>query len=135
MKNDSKKTYWVVKALISFFMLFTAFFSYSHPEYLRFPGFPDYFRIELVITKVTGAILLLIPRMPLRVKEWIYAGFGIVIISAPIAHIYSQDDLYKIIVVIIEFTLILLVITDVSSRDYSGLADKGSNSIIPVAVR
>lgn len=99
-------------------MLFTAFFSYSHPEYLKFLGFPDYFRIELVIAKVTGAIFLLISGVPLRVKEWIYAGFGIVMILALIAHICRHDELYRIIMVCIEFILVITAVNYVSRRDY-----------------
>ena len=117
MENKKKTTYWLVKSFISFFMLFTAYFSYSHPKYLQFLGFPDYFRIELVTAKAVGAILLLIPQVPLRVKEWIYAGFVIVIVSAIFAHICSHDELFRIVVVLIEFLIILFSIRYVSGKD------------------
>ena len=117
MENNNKTVYWLVKSFLSFFMLFTAYFSYSHPKYLQFLGFPDYFRIELVSAKVVGAILLLIPQVPLRVKEWVYAGFVVVIVSAIIAHICSHDELFRIVVVLIEFTLVLFSIRYVSGRE------------------
>jgi hypothetical protein len=48
-------------------------------------GFPDYFRIELSIGKIIGGILLILPMVPSRLKEWAYVGFGIAFISAFIA--------------------------------------------------
>jgi DoxX-like family len=55
-------------------------------EGIRHLGFPDYFRIELNILKVIGALVLILPMVPVRVKEWAYAGFGIVLISATVGH-------------------------------------------------
>jgi len=49
-------------------------------------GYPDYFRIELAVFKVLGALALILPMVPARVKEWAYAGFAIVLISACISH-------------------------------------------------
>ena len=57
-------------------------------------GFPEYFRIELSIGKILGGILLIIPMVPTRIKEWIYVGFGISVISAFIAN-WSVDGLVK----------------------------------------
>ncbi len=48
-------------------------------------GFPDYFRIELSIGKIIGGIILILPMIPARLKEWAYVGFGITFISAMIA--------------------------------------------------
>ncbi len=42
-----------------------------------------------------GVLVLLVPQVPARVKEWSYAGFEIVFISATIAHIstgYPSSD-------------------------------------------
>jgi hypothetical protein len=123
MKNN-KITYWLIKGFISFFMLFSAYFSYSHARDLRLLGFPDYFRIELVTAKVIGAILLLVPQVSLRVKEWIYAGFCIAMGSALIAHICSHDPFSKIIFVLTDLTLIVLSIRYVSNQDYASLNGK-----------
>lgn len=38
-------------------------------------GFPDWFRVELGIAKLLGALALIIPAIPARVKEWAYACF------------------------------------------------------------
>lgn len=49
-------------------------------------GFPDYFRIQLVFFKVIGGLLLIIPAVPARLKEWAYVGFAINFFSAFVAH-------------------------------------------------
>ena len=117
-QNKQKKTlYWIAKVFISFFILFSAYFSYSHAEDLRKLGFPDYFRIELVTAKIIGATVLLLPITPVRVKEWVYAGFIIAMVSALIAHICSGDPVSRIIFVSVDLMLILLSINYVSKRD------------------
>ena len=114
-----KTLYWIAKCFISFFMLFSAYYSYSHAEDLRLLGFPGYFRIELVTAKITGAILLLVPRLSSRVKEWIYAGFGISMISALIAHICSNDPVSKIIFVSADFILIVICVQYVYRQEHA----------------
>jgi hypothetical protein len=53
-------------------------------------GFPDYFRIELSVAKIIGGILLILPVIPARYKEWAYVGFGINFISAIIANFVTD---------------------------------------------
>ncbi|CAL1517464.1 DoxX family protein [Chitinophaga sp. MM2321] len=126
--KKNKRLYWLAKGWISFFMLFSAYYSFSHAEALKLLGFPDYFRIELVIAKTLGGILLLVPQTPLRVKEWIYAGFGIEMISALIAHICSNDPLSRIIFVAVDFIIIAVCIWYVSRQDQ--IAHKEASSLI-----
>lgn len=115
---EQKKTlYWIAKGFISFFMLFTAYYSYTHAADLKMLGFPDYLRIELVTLKIIGALVLLLPFTPLRVKEWVYAGFIITMVSALIAHICSKDMPAKIIFVSVDLTIVLLSIRYVSKKD------------------
>ncbi len=49
-------------------------------------GYPNYFRIMLTVFKVIGAIVLILPAIKGRYKEWAYAGFGINLICAAISH-------------------------------------------------
>ncbi|MFC4874428.1 DoxX family protein [Negadavirga shengliensis] len=126
-RTEKKKTlYWVAKGFISFFMLFSAYYSFSNPEALRLLGFPDYFRIELVIAKTIGAILLLVPQVPSRIKEWIYAGFGIAMISAFIAHICSNDPVSQIVFVAADFVLVAVCVQYVYKQEH---AEKHNNLI------
>jgi DoxX-like family len=89
-----KITYWITTSLLSLMMGFSAFSYLTSAEMIKafqFLGFPGYFRIELAVAKIIGVIVLLVPAMPATIKEWAYAGFGIVFISAMVAHISSGD--------------------------------------------
>jgi uncharacterized membrane protein YphA (DoxX/SURF4 family) len=89
----NKIVYWVSTSIVAVMMIFAAW-SYITNNQLKQAfvhlGFPSYFRIELAIAKITGAIILMIPYKT-RIKEWAYAGFAIVFTSAFIAHISSGD--------------------------------------------
>jgi hypothetical protein len=45
-------------------------------------GYPPYFGTMLAVFKVLGALSLIIPQVPKRIKEWAYAGFAIDFIAA-----------------------------------------------------
>jgi hypothetical protein len=49
-------------------------------------NYPDYFRVMLTFFKITGAIVLILPVIKGRYKEWAYAGFGINFICAATSH-------------------------------------------------
>ena len=94
MKKD-KIIYWASTGSLGFIMLFSMFKMYT-PIYEHL-GFPHYFRTELLIAKILGLIVLLTPRIPAILKEWAYAGFSIVLISASIAHFNSDDTIINAI--------------------------------------
>ncbi|HMJ51215.1 MAG TPA: DoxX family protein [Polyangiaceae bacterium] len=101
--NTPKKTtiiYWVTTGIISALMLLGAYYHLFSPqmkEAFAHLGFPSYFRVELGVAKIIGVVVLLVPRVPLRVKEWAYAGFGIVLISASLAHFVSHDPIGNVV--------------------------------------
>ncbi|RBQ07071.1 DoxX family protein [Pedobacter miscanthi] len=90
-----KITYWISTALVALMMIFSGY-SYLTNETIKQAfhhlGFPDYFRIELAIAKIIGAVILLIP-IKGKLKEWAYAGFAITFVSAFIAHTASGDPI------------------------------------------
>ncbi len=97
--KTTKILYYVFTLLLSVMMIFSAYFYFTSnqaKEGFHHVGFPDFFRIELGIAKILGAIALLAP-VPARVKEWAYAGFGITFISAAVAHVAVGDPLQNII--------------------------------------
>lgn len=49
-------------------------------------GYPGYFGTALVIFKILGSIALVIPNVPARFMEWVYAGFTFDFIFAFISH-------------------------------------------------
>ena len=55
-------------------------------EGIRHLGYPEYFGITLTIFKVIGALILIIPRIPARIKEWAYVGMAFDFIFAAISH-------------------------------------------------
>jgi len=107
----TKITYWVTTAIVSLMMVYSAY-AYltadAMAQAFHHLGYPDYFRVELAVAKIIGAILLLAP-LGARVKEWAYAGFAITFISAFISHSESGDPVnYRMMPVIF---LILLVVS------------------------
>lgn len=94
--KKNKIIYWASTGVVGAMMLFTAFKYLTNQEmkeaFLHL-GFPDYFRIELAIAKIIGAILLLIPAFPSRIKDLAYSGFALVFVSAVIAHSSLGDPI------------------------------------------
>jgi hypothetical protein len=91
--NRRRLLYWIATALFSAQMAFTAYAQLRLPqvaEAFRHLGFPDYFRVELSLTKLAGVLALLAP-VPARLKEWAYAGFAIDLGSALVAHLSVGD--------------------------------------------
>lgn len=89
--KSTKITYWVFTGITSLGLLFSSFSYLTSPQMVttfQHLGFPAYFRIELAVAKFLGVIVLLAPLTGVlaRLKEWAYAAFTIVFISAFIAH-------------------------------------------------
>jgi len=85
--------FWIATVVFCLQIGFTAYAQLRLPqvaEAFAHLGFPDYFRVELAWAKLIGAVLLLVP-VPARIKEWVYAGFAITLVSALIAH-FSVGD-------------------------------------------
>ena len=61
----------------------------SHTEFakegIRHLGYPEYFGVALTVFKILGTLVLIIPKVPSRIKEWAYAGFGFDFIFALIS--------------------------------------------------
>lgn len=86
--NKDKIIYWITSGLIFLFEgVMPALTSQSEmaKEGIRHLGYPDYFGTALTVFKVVGAILLIVPQVPKRVKEWAYAGFAFDFIFAAIS--------------------------------------------------
>ncbi|MDB5032054.1 DoxX family protein [Mucilaginibacter sp.] len=109
-----KITYWITTGIVALMMMFSAYAYVTQDTAAKgfhHLGYPDYFRVELAVCKLIGAILLLAP-VAVRFKEWAYAAFTIVFISAFIAHTASGDPIsMRIMPVIIMGILIASYIT------------------------
>ena len=49
-------------------------------------GYPAYFGVMIAVFKVAGALALIVPQVPKRIKEWAYAGFTFDFIAASVSH-------------------------------------------------
>jgi len=80
--------YWISTGLLALFILPGIFFMNSEMaiEGTRHLGLPEWFRIETSIGNFIGGLILIIPQIGKRIKEWAYVAFGITYISAFIAH-------------------------------------------------
>lgn len=85
--------YWIITAIFCLQIGFTAYAQLRLPQVADMfihLGFPAYFRVELSWAKFVGVALLLAP-IPVRLKEWAYAGFAMTLASALIAHLSVGD--------------------------------------------
>ena len=107
--KTTKIIYWTTTGLVALMM------SYSVYAYLTVAavdqafhrlGYPSYFRVELAFAKLAGVIALLIPSS--KIKEWGYAGFTIVFISAFIAHNVAGDPVSARIGPIVSLALLVV---------------------------
>ena len=102
--------YWISTSLVSFMVFvsaYTYFFHQTTIEGIKALGFPDFFRIQLAVLKIIAGLILLIPKLPLQLKEWAYAGIGLFFITAIVAHIAHKDP-FGITVINIIFIALLI---------------------------
>jgi hypothetical protein len=88
MKED-KIIFWIATTIIALFEgIMPALTSQTElaREGIRHLGYPEYFGNALVVFKVLGVLVLTIPKIPKRVKEWAYARFAFDFIFAAISH-------------------------------------------------
>ncbi|MFZ4861001.1 DoxX family protein [Sphingobacterium sp. Mn56C] len=114
--KTKKIIYWFFTGFFSLFMINSAYQYLTAAQIeaaFQHLGFPPYFRVELGIAKILGALVLLIPKIPKGIKQFAYAGFGINLISGSIAHGSKGDD-----IIYIFLPLLFLVILAVSYISY-----------------
>lgn len=83
--KSAKIIYWIATGIIFLLDAVMPAFTFNTElakQGISHLGYPDYFRIELSIGKIIGGLLLIIPMIPARFKEWAYVGFGLDFISA-----------------------------------------------------
>lgn len=83
--KKAKILFWVSTSLIFLFegvMTAFTFGSQMSIDGITSLGYPVYFVTMLAVFKVVGSLVLIIPSVPARIKEWAYAGFGIDFICA-----------------------------------------------------
>jgi hypothetical protein len=91
-------TYWIVTVLFSAFMIFSSYGGITlMPEAVALLhdhlGYPLYFIRWISVFKIIGAISILLPNVPVRVKEWAYFGFFIDLVTAAFSFIALGDPI------------------------------------------
>jgi len=69
-------------------------------------GYPDYFRVLLTVFKIIGSILLIVPAVKGRIKEWAYAGFSFNFVSAAVSHWVVDGFNGQVIFPIVAFAIL-----------------------------
>ncbi|WP_166922216.1 DoxX family protein [Flavobacterium poyangense] len=77
-------------------------------EGIRHLGYPEYFGNALVVFKILGVLILIIPQVPARIKEWAYAGFGFDFIFASISHFAVDGIGFQAFFPLIVFAVLIL---------------------------
>ena len=111
--NRSKKTkiiYWVSTGLLALFILPGIFFMNSPMalEGTRNLGIPKWLHVEVGIGQFIGGLILIIPIISARIKEWAYVGIGIVYLSALIAHLFVNGLVAMSFMPLVLFALLII---------------------------
>jgi hypothetical protein len=88
--KSTKIIFWVTTSSIFLFEgVMPVFYSQSKESIEGFQhlGYPVYFITILTVFKVLGALALILPQVPGRIKEWAYAGFSIDFICASVSYL------------------------------------------------
>jgi uncharacterized membrane protein YphA (DoxX/SURF4 family) len=123
--KSTKIIYWISTTLIFLFEgVMPALFSQSEEgkKGISDLGYPAYFGIALVVFKVLGAIILMVPKFP-RLKEWAYAGFFFDFMFAAISHyVMTGANFFAFCPIIV---LAVLMVSYVTYHKLNGNVIKG----------
>jgi len=102
-----RRTYRIVTIIALSLIVLPSYFAPREYliETIRRMQFPDYFGLELDILKLVGAIIILVPVIPIVLKDWAYVGFGILLLSASLAH-WLADGAAKGVAPLVPFSIL-----------------------------
>ncbi len=110
--KTTKIIYWVTTSIICLFASSAIFMNSKMAiEGTTHLGIPRWLGLEVSIGQLIGLVLLSIPAVPARFKEWAYVGFGIMYITATVAHIAVGDPFSNTVMAIVFFGLLLVSYT------------------------
>jgi hypothetical protein len=126
--KTARITYWFTTCIVALMMVYSAYAYLTNTamqQAFTHLGYPQYFRVQLALAKIIGAVLLLVP-VGARLKEWVYAGFAFTFISAFIAHTSAGDPVnYRVM------PLVFLAVLTVSYITYHRFKNVAANSLAP----
>jgi hypothetical protein len=110
--KTTKIVYWITTSIICLFASSAIFMNSKMAiEGTTHLGIPRWLGLEISIGQLIGLVLLIIPAIPARLKEWAYVGFGIMYISAAVSHIAMGDPFSNTVMAIVFFGLLLVSYT------------------------
>ncbi len=105
----TKIIYWVTTGIICLFSLgaiqMNSQMAIDGANHLNIPR---YLALEASIGQLIGLILLIVPAIPKRFKEWAYVGYGIMYLTAFNAHLSVGDPIVPYGIMSMLFFVILL---------------------------
>ena len=111
----TKVTYWISTLWLALGMLATGAVQLFRlkegqggADMITHLGYPVYFLTILGFAKISGALVVLIPKFPL-LKEWAYAGFCFIMCGAIVSHVAIGDPVTELLP-----SLLLLVLALIS---------------------
>src|SRR5260221_1543155 len=128
--KSTKITYWTSTILIVLFEGLVPALTFNTDVAKQGTGplvYPDYFRVAFTFFKVLGAILLILPQVSRRLKEWAYAGFTFDFLFAFIS-LAAVDGLGS---GLSYFPLVVLAVLMVSYVCYNRLQDRKTVAVSP----
>lgn len=102
--NKLTKTFWISTVFLCAFEILLPFvigLDNFNQNYIVNLGYPPYLLYELLVFKVLGAFALLLPQIKNKIKEWAYFGYGLVFLSATIAHLINGSGIVLILLPIL----------------------------------
>ncbi len=108
--KTAKIVFWISTVLVAIATMSGIFFlnSPEASEGMKHLGLPVWFSYELTIGKFIGGLILLLPFIPKRIKEWAYVALGIDTLSAAIALVSVDGAVPKSFAPLIFFAILLL---------------------------
>jgi hypothetical protein len=107
--KSTKIIYWISTGIISLFALSAIQMnSQAAIDGANHLSIPRYLGLEVSIGQLIGAVLLAVPAVPARFKEWAYVGFGIMYLTALNAHIAVGDSFVPFGMMAVVFFALLL---------------------------
>ncbi len=110
--KTAKISYWVATIALALFTLPWLFFMGSEAavEWMKHVGLTDAVWLQQLIGfwAPLAILLILIPKIPNRLKEWAYVGIGCIYIGAFWAHVQLGDPISAIAMPVVTFAILLV---------------------------
>jgi hypothetical protein len=107
--KTTKIIYWISTTIICLFASTAVFMNSKMAiDGATHLGIPRYLGLEVSIGQLIGLVLLIVPAVPAKFKEWAYVGFGIMYLTAVNAHIAVGDPMGNTIMAVVFFGLLLI---------------------------